>query len=61
MHNSDKLGLGIIGGTGLLIGGSYLLFRIFGASYLILLFVVAGWFVLLGLTAKYFKSFKRRD
>lgn len=61
MHNSDKLGFGIIGGTALLIGGSYLLFRILGECFLIPLVVVVGWFVLVGFTAKYFKSFKNDD
>ena len=53
MHPADKLGLGIIIGILLLIGGSYLLFRVFGDSYLIALLALAGWFVLLAFTLKY--------
>jgi hypothetical protein len=60
MHASDKLGFGIIGGVALLIGGTYLLFRIFGDSYLITLVFAAAWFVLLGLTLKFFVNYKKK-
>lgn len=60
MHPSDKLGFGVIGGVALLIGGAYLLFRIFGDSYLITLAFVAGWFVLLAFTLKFFVNYNKK-
>jgi hypothetical protein len=61
MHPSDKLGFGIIIGILLLIGGTYLLFRIFGDSYLIALLAAAGWFALMAFTVKFFVSFRKDD
>ncbi|MGH9930845.1 MAG: hypothetical protein ACREA9_16665 [Pyrinomonadaceae bacterium] len=58
MHPNDKLGFGIIGGILLMIGGTYLLFRIFGYSYLIVLLAIAAWLVLAGYAARYFRGFK---
>lgn len=60
MHRSDRLGVGIIGGIALLIGGGYLLFRIFGDSYLITLLLIASWFVLLALTTKFFVNYDKK-
>ena len=61
MHRSDKLGLSVIISGALLIGGTYLLFRLFGNSYLIALFAVAGWLVVVGFIAKYFASWNKSD
>jgi len=61
MHRSDKLGFGIMGGCVLLIGGTYLLFRIFGDSYLIAFLALAGWFVLVAFIAKFFINYKNDD
>jgi hypothetical protein len=61
MHRSDKLGLGIIVGGVSLIGGAYLLFRLFGNSYLMAFFAVAGWFVLIAFIAKFFGSWNKDD
>ena len=60
MHRSDRLGFGIIGGIALLIGGGYLLFRIFGDSYLITLLIIAAWFVLLAFTIKFFVNYDKK-
>ena len=60
MHRSDRLGFGIMVGIALLIGGSYLLFRIFGDSHVIALLTILFWFVLLGLTLKFFVSYDKR-
>ena len=61
MHRSDKLGFGIMIGVLLLIGGTYLLFRIFGDSYLIALLAVAGWFVIMAFIIKFFVNYKKTD
>lgn len=61
MQRSDKLAFGIIGGILLLIGGTYLLFRVFGDSYLIALLAVAGWFVLMAFVAKFVIGFREDD
>jgi len=50
----------MIGGL-LLIGGAFLLFRIFGDSYLIALLVPIGWLVLMGFIAKFFGAFRKKD
>jgi hypothetical protein len=50
-----------MGGTALMIGGGYLLFRIFGDSYLITLLMIAAWFVLLALTIKFFGNYDRNN
>jgi hypothetical protein len=60
MHRSDKLAFGIIGGGALLIGGSYLLFRLFGDSRLIALLTIAGWFLILALILKYYVNLKNK-
>ena len=59
MHRSDRRGFRIIIGGLLLIGGTYLLFRIFGDSYLIAFLALAGWFVLVASIAKFFGGFRK--
>ena len=56
-----RSGRPIMGGTALMIGGGYLLFRIFGDSYLITLLMIAAWFVLLALTIKFFGNYDRNN
>ena len=61
MHRSDKLGFGIIIGGGLIIGGTYLLFRVFGDSGSIALIGFVGILAILGLIAKYFMEYGDKD
>jgi hypothetical protein len=57
MHPSDRRAFTIIGGALLLIGGSYLLFRIFGDSYLIAIVSLIGMLLVFGLIIKYFARY----
>jgi hypothetical protein len=59
MDKNDRLGLGIVAGGALLIGLSYLLFRIVGDSYFLALLVLAGWFVLAAYIIKFMGWMKK--
>ena len=59
VHRSDKRGFGIIIGWGLIIGGTYLLFRLFGDSGWIALFGFVGILAIFGLIAKYFADYDK--
>jgi hypothetical protein len=61
MHPSDRRAFAIIGGALLLIGGSYLLFRIFGDSYLIAIISLIGLLLVFGLIIKYFAKYNDKD
>jgi hypothetical protein len=61
MHRSDRLGLKIILGGCLLIGGSYILFRVSGDSYLLAIPAGLGLILILGLIAKYFSEYNEND
>ena len=59
MDKNDKLGFGIMIGGVLLIGLSYLLFRVVEDSYLLALLGLAGWVVLMAYIIKYMGWMKK--
>ena len=61
MHPSDRRAFIIIGGALLLIGGSYLSFRVFGDLYLIAIFTLIGMLLVFGLIIKYLAKYNDKD
>lgn len=61
MHPSDRRAFTIEGSALILIGGSYLLFRIFGDSYLIAIVTLIGMLLVFGLIIKYFAKYNDED
>lgn len=61
MHPSDRRVFIIIGGAVMLIGGSYLLFRVFGDSYLIAIVTLIGMLLVFRLIIKYFAKYNDKD
>jgi hypothetical protein len=61
MHPSDRRAFNAIRGALVLIGGSYLLFRIFGDSYLIAIVTLIGMLLVFGLIIKYFAKYNDED
>jgi hypothetical protein len=61
MHPSDRRAFTIEGCALVLIGGSYLLFRIFGDSYLIAIVTLIGMLLVFGLIIKYFAKYNEED
>ncbi|HSE30025.1 MAG TPA: hypothetical protein VLA93_00445 [Pyrinomonadaceae bacterium] len=61
MHPSDRRAFIIIGGALMLIGGSYLSFRVFGDSYLIAIFTLIGMLLVFGLIIKYLAKYNDKD
>jgi len=50
----------MVGGF-LLIGGTYLLFKVFGDSHLIAILAIGGWLVLMGSIARYFRLWEKKE
>ena len=61
MHGSDRRTLAIMVGGFLLIGGTYLLFKVFGDSHLIAILAIGGWLVLMGSIARYFRLWEKKE
>lgn len=61
MHPSDRRALTIVVGGLVLMGGSYLLARIFGDSYLIAVVTLLGMLLIFGLIIKYFVKYNDNE